>query len=245
MAGFRLNERIGKYAVWCWIIGFFTSFIPMYILGFMGATRRLDTYDSSTGWQPFYITMLIGGLIIALGVALQVIQIIASFIQKNKLRDATGDPYDGRTLEWSVPSPAPSYNFAVIPEVKTRDAFWEMKRLGLPKLRYKDIMIPENTAAGIYISIWAFFLGFAFVWHIVWLAVVSAIGIIVTFLVRAFKGESEYTIPAEVVEKMDEIHSEKVHPEHKSLDDEDDMGLIDFAKYTINWALGLVRRKRR
>jgi cytochrome o ubiquinol oxidase subunit I len=241
MAGFRLNERIGRYAVWAWIIGFFVAFTPLYVLGLMGATRRLDNYDSSTGWQPFYIMAFIGGLIIAVGMALQIVQIIASFIQKRRLQDTTGDPWNGRTLEWSVPSPAPSYNFAVIPQVKSRDAFWEMKELHIPKPAYKDIHIPENTAAGIYISAFAFLLGFAFVWEIVWLAVVSAIGIIIVLIARTFKDDSEYTIPAEVVEKMDKIQSKKNHTERRSFDDEEDMGLIEFVKIVLAWALGLAK----
>ena len=106
-AGFRLNERIGRYAFWCWMVGFCLSFIPMYILGLMGATRRLDHYDASTGWQPLFILMFIGGLVIAVGVALQLAQILASVIQKNRLRDTTGDPWDGRSMEWAVPSPPP------------------------------------------------------------------------------------------------------------------------------------------
>ena len=105
-AGFRLNERIGRQAFWCWIIGFCLSFIPMYVLGIMGATRRLDHYDPSTGWQPLYIMMFIGGLVIALGVALQLAQIIASIIQKRQLA-TTGDPWDGRTLEWATSGPPP------------------------------------------------------------------------------------------------------------------------------------------
>src|SRR4029077_8662242 len=104
IAGFRLNERIGRYAFWCWLIGFWMSFGPLYVLGLMGATRRLDHYDASTGWQPFFIVALLGGLVIMTGVILQIVQIIASFIQKRQLVDTTGDPWDGRSLEWSVAS---------------------------------------------------------------------------------------------------------------------------------------------
>ena len=128
MAGYRLNERFGRYAFWCWMVGFSLSFIPMYILGLMGATRRLDTYDVSTGWRPFFIAMLIGGLVIAVGVAFQIIQIIASVMEKRRLRDRTGDPWDARTLEWAVPSPAPEYNFTVVPQVTSREPFWDMKQ---------------------------------------------------------------------------------------------------------------------
>jgi cytochrome o ubiquinol oxidase subunit I len=240
IAGFRLNERIGRYAVWAWIIGFFVAFTPLYILGLMGATRRLDHYDASTGWQPFYVMAFVGGLIIALGVALQIVQIIASVIQRKRLRDATGDPWDGRTLEWSVASPPPHYNFAVIPHAKTRDAFFEMKHLHTPKRAFEPIHMPKNTAAGIYISIFAFLVGFGFVWEINWLAAVSIIGIIIVLIARTFNEDSEYTIPAEVVEKMEVSQTKKVHAAQKSEVDED-MGLIEFAKTVITWALGLAK----
>ena len=128
ITGFKLNEKLGKYAFWAWIIGFFTSFVPLYVLGFMGATRRLDHYGIDTGWQPLFIISLVGSLIITFAIGLQVLQILISIKNRKKNLDTTGDPWNGRTLEWSISSPAPIYNFAIIPIVKTRDAFWEMKR---------------------------------------------------------------------------------------------------------------------
>lgn len=245
MTGIRLNERIGRYSVIAWVVGFFVSFTPLYILGLMGATRRLDRYDASTGWQPFFIMSLIGGLIIALGVALQVAQIIASYMQKHRLADTTGDPWDARTLEWSTNSPPPSYNFAVIPEVNSRDAFWEMKQAGIVKPHYRDIHMPNNTAAGIYISVFAFLAGFGFVWEMVWLSVVSIVAIIIVLIARAFNDDSEYTIPAAVVEKMEEHQAERVRTIRSTQrDDEEDMGLIEFIRILITWAWGIVRRKR-
>lgn len=245
MTGIRLNERIGRYSVIAWVVGFFVSFTPLYILGLMGATRRLDRYDASTGWQPFFIMSLIGGLIIALGVALQVAQIIASYMQKHRLADTTGDPWDARTLEWSTNSPPPSYNFAVIPEVNSRDAFWEMKQAGIVKPHYRDIHMPNNTAAGIYISVFAFLAGFGFVWEMVWLSVLSIVAIIIVLIARAFNDDSEYTIPAAVVEKMEEHQAERVRTIRSTQrDDEEDMGLIEFIRILITWAWGIVRRKR-
>jgi cytochrome o ubiquinol oxidase subunit 1 len=217
----------------------------MYILGIMGATRRLDHYDASTGWQPLFIMMFIGGLIIGLGLVLQIAQIVASFIQKNRLRDSTGDPWDGRSLEWAVASPPPFYNFTVIPKVKNRDAFWEMKQRGLKKTEYEDIHIPKNTAAGIYISIFAFFVGFAFVWHITWMAVVSLIGIIVVLIVRTFNEETEYTIPAAEVQKLEEARIKKAQQlERESKPDtEEDMSIWELARIVVSFGLGLVRQK--
>lgn len=249
IAGFRLNERIGRYAFWCWIVGFCMSFIPMYILGLMGATRRLDHYDASTGWQPFYIMMLLGGIVIAIGFALQLVQIIASFIQKRRYTDSTGDPWDGRTLEWSVPSPAPAYNFAVIPEVTSREPFWEMKQHGIPKPVYQDVHMPKPTGSGIYISVFAFLVGFAFVWEITWLAVVSIIGIIIFVIARTFDEHTEYVITAEEMAKQDiSLKKKQAAQAWKNTSaEQEDMGLIEFIKIVLTWALGLVgfaRKKR-
>ncbi|HSX00301.1 MAG TPA: cbb3-type cytochrome c oxidase subunit I [Patescibacteria group bacterium] len=241
-AGFRLNERIGRSAFWCWIVGFCLSFIPMYILGIMGATRRLDHYDASTGWQPFYILMLIGGLVIAAGVALQIIQIIASVIQRRQLADTTGDPWDGRTLEWATISRPPSYNFAVIPDITTRDAFYELKQHGgLPQPKYKDIRVPYNTASGIYIAAFAFAASFAFVWHITWLAIAGILGIIVCVIARTFNDNIEYTLTAAEIEK-----NEKSLREHALQPEEgEEMSLWEFIKIAVTWALGFVGLKRR
>jgi cytochrome o ubiquinol oxidase subunit 1 len=249
IAGFRLNERIGRYAFWCWLVGFVMAFTPLYVLGIMGATRRLDHYDSTTGWRPFFIMALVGGIIIMIGVALQLVQIIASFIQKGRLLDTTGDPWDGRSLEWSTPSPAPFYNFAVIPQVapsSSHDVFWEMKQQGLPKPAYEDIHMPRNTAVGIYISAFAFLVGFGFVWEIVWLVIVGVIGIIVCIIAKTFNEDSEYTIPAAEVEKLENAHTKKMQAARKSQgdDNDEDMGLLEFVKIVLAWALDTIKNKR-
>jgi len=90
--GFKLNERLGKYTFWCWAVGFVLAFVPLYILGFMGATRRLDHYDASLGWQPLFIVAGVGVLVICLGVGFQILQLIVSIVQREKNRDVTGDP---------------------------------------------------------------------------------------------------------------------------------------------------------
>lgn len=252
ITGVRLNERIGRHAFVCWIVGFCMSFIPMYILGFMGATRRLDHYDGSTGWQPFYVLMLIGGIIICVGVVLQLVQIIASFMQKRRLRDTTGDPWDGRTLEWATASPPQSYNFTAIPKVHERDAFWDMKQRGLTKPAFEDIHIPKNTPAGVYIAGLGFIASFAFVWEINWLVVASLIGIIVVFVVRTFDEHTEYTLKAAQVRKLEAERSKKDEAEIRSKDPlrrldingEEDMGLWEFIKIAARFGLGVVRSRR-
>jgi cytochrome o ubiquinol oxidase subunit 1 len=244
IAGFRLNEKIGRHAFWCWIIGFCLSFIPMYILGLMGATRRLDHYDASTGWQPLYILMLIGGIVIAIGVALQVAQIIASVIEKKRLRDVTGDPWDGRTLEWATASPPPFYNFAIIPKVATRDAYFDIKQQNnLVQPKYEDIHMPKNTGAGIYVSIFAFITCFAFVWHINWMAVAGIVGMIVCLIARTFNDETEYVLTAAEVEKIEETRKRHAAKQDAS-DDDDDMTLWQLIKVVLNWAWDVVRNKR-
>lgn len=204
--GFRLNERLGKYAFWCWLIGFFVAFMPLYILGLMGATRRLDHYDA-TNWQGWFIMALIGAGIITIGVILQLIQIIVSIRQRRQNKDTTGDPWNGRSLEWATSSPPPVYNFAIIPKVTSREAFWDMKNKLKAKSQksevYEDIVMPKNTAIGIYISAFIFLIGFAFIWHIIWLAVVGLIGAIACIVIRALDEETEYVIPAAEVAKIE------------------------------------------
>ncbi len=205
--GFRLNERLGKYAFFCWLVGFILAFVPLYILGLMGATRRLDHYSASLGWQPLFIVAGVGALIIALGVALQILQFIVSFVLRDNTRDNTGDPWNGRTLEWSTPSPAPFYNFAHIPEVSTKDAFWAMKQR--PKnekdkeLPYHDIVLPQNTGVGVYIAAGAFLFGFCMIWHIFWLAALSLLGIIILAVIRTSRDSHEQVVSASMVERIE------------------------------------------
>ncbi len=215
VTGFTLNERLGRYAFWLWIIGFFTSFTPLYILGFMGATRRLDHYDASTGWQPLFIVALVGVIIIACAIVMQVLQIIVSIIQRKENRGLTGDPWNGRTLEWATASPPPFYNFAMVPVVTTRDAFWEMKSSSKKASavakamadktagKYEDIHMPKNTALGMYISGFVFAIGFAMVWHIYWFAIVGLIGAIACVVIRTFDEDTEYVLTAKEVEKIE------------------------------------------
>ena len=203
--GFKLNDKLGKRAFWCWFIGFFVAFGPLYLLGLMGATRRLDHYASSTGWQPLYITAAIGFIIIMFGVGTQVHQIIVSIRDRKKHLDKTGDPWDARTLEWSTTSPPPFYNFAVIPTVSSTEAYWEMKKNGrrFPK-EYEDIEMPRNTGMGIYISGFAFILGFAIVWQVVWLGIIGLLGVIACIVIRSLDENTEYVLTAEEVKQMEE-----------------------------------------
>ncbi len=163
MFGFQLNEHLGKWAFWLWNIGFYVCFMPQYILGLMGMTRRMYTYDFDMGWGPLNMVSTIGGFLMGIGFIFQVWQIAYS-IKQNR-RDTTGDPWDGRTLEWSIPSPAPVYNFAVVPQAGKLDDWWETKQQranGISpsdtvKPKYEPIHMPKNSGIPFIMSAFWFF----------------------------------------------------------------------------------------
>lgn len=173
--------------------------MPLYVLGLMGATRRLDHYDASLGWQSLFIVAAVGVGILILGAGVQILQFAYSFWKRKELADSTGDPWDGRTLEWSTTSPAPFYNFAVLPEVTGRDAFWEAKQSDLEVVKpvYEDIELPKNTGTGVIIAGFAFIAGFAMIWHLWWLAPVGVVGIILSVIIRSTNDDTEYTVTAD------------------------------------------------
>ena len=203
--GFKLNEKIGKASFWCWIIGFFVAFMPLYVLGFMGMTRRLNTYNHPE-WGPWLIVAAVGAAIIACGIALNLWQLVYSVWKRKDNMDLSGDPWDGRTLEWSTSSPPPFYNFAHLPRVDSIDQFWEDKQKGNGWVRpssYEDIHMPRNTAAGFWIGAFSIVLGFALTWHIWWLAVVGLVGMIGSFIARTFDNDIDYYVPAAEVERIE------------------------------------------
>lgn len=210
--GFKLDEKLGKASVLCWIVGFFVAFMPLYALGFMGMTRRLASYENPE-WQFPLIVAAIGAVIIAVGIGLQLLQVFVSFRKRHELIDETGDPWGGRTLEWSIPSPAPFYNFAHTPVVEERDAFWHMKEQGISERKpaeYEDIHMPKNTAVGFVIGIVSALFGFALIWHIWWLAIVT-LGVIVGAMVhRTFNDDIDYYVPAAEVERIESQRYQKL-----------------------------------
>ena len=198
--GFKLNERLGKYAFWCWFVGFLLAFMPLYALGLMGATRRLNHY-SVPEWQPFFIVASIGALFVLAGLGFQVLQLLVSIKERDKNRDITGDPWNGRTLEWATSSPPPYYNFSAIPAVEEIDAFWEMKKQGLQPKRYEDFHMPKNTPLGVYIGGLSFLFGFGMVWHMFWLAILTGIGIVACVIARLFERHTEFSVSAKDIQK--------------------------------------------
>ena len=210
--GFTLNERLGKYAFWCWLVGFYVAFMPLYVLGFMGMTRRLNHYDNPD-WHPWLIVAAIGTAIILCGVLCQLLQYYVSIRDRKLNQDVTGDPWGGRTLEWSTSSPPPFYNFAEQPVVDDIDAYWGAKEKGLAERKaadYKDIHMPRNTGVGFIMGMFSLALGFALIWHIWWLAAVGFVGMIATFIVRSFDDDIDYYVPAAEVARIENEHLQKL-----------------------------------
>jgi len=207
--GFFLDEKLNRYAFWCWMSGFLLAFMPLYMLGFMGATRRLDHYEASTGWHPLFVLAGIGALIILCGASIQFFGLFWSIFHRKKLWDHSGgDPWNGRTLEWSIPSPPPIYNFAIVPTVNQIDPFWAIKRGEAPPVekKYEDIHLPKNTPFGLYIGVLTMFFGFAMTWYIWWLAIISFVSIIVCLIIRLSEKNEHDIIPAEKVKEMEAEH---------------------------------------
>ena len=203
--GFRLKENWGKRAFWCWLIGFYLAFIPLYVLGFMGMPRRLAHYANLT-WHPYLLVAALGVAVILLGIVFQGIQLLVSIKERRTLGDPTGDPWDGRTLEWMTSSPPAVYNFPKIPVVNEIDAFVDMKEKGVAYQRpdqYNDIEMPKNAPHGLIIGGLAFVFGFAIVWYIWWLAILAAQGMLFTVIARSVDDDIHYVIPAAEVERIE------------------------------------------
>jgi cytochrome o ubiquinol oxidase subunit 1 len=207
--GFRLDARWGKGTFWCWFIGFHLAFMPLYVLGLMGMTRRLQHYDVLS-WQPWLLVAEAGAVVILAGIVCQIIQLVVSIRAREQLRDVTGDPWNGRTLEWSTASPPPAWNYAVLPQVGERDAYWAWKkREGGKRAQpararaYQPIEMPTNSATGFVTAFFAVVTGFALIWHIWWLAILGALGAFVTLLVFAFRKNEEFEISADTVAQLD------------------------------------------
>ncbi|WP_176085699.1 cytochrome o ubiquinol oxidase subunit I [Martelella sp. HB161492] len=198
MLGFRLDDKWGRRSFWFWFVGFYFAFMPLYVLGLMGVTRRLQSY-SDTSWQIYFVIAFFGALLIACGIACTVIQLFVSIKNREQLKCGP-DPWNGRTLEWAAASPCPPYNFPGDIEVHGRDAFWQMKKDGFKwPTDYKPIHMPKYTWAGIIPAGICLILGFALVWHIWWLVIVAFLGAIGSIIAHTFNFDRDYYIPAEVV----------------------------------------------
>jgi cytochrome o ubiquinol oxidase subunit I len=209
--GFRLHEGLGKAAFWCWIIGFYVAFMPLYIVGLMGMTRRMQHYDVAA-WRPWLLIAAAGAAIILAGIVLQIAQLAVSIRQRQALRDEIGDPWNGRSLEWATSSPPPAFNFAVLPRIEGTDAYWSMKQRARQRAElgeepgYTDIEMPRNSPTGFICAFFATLMGFALIWHIWWLVALAALGAYATFVVFAWRNRVEYIIPAAEVARIDQAN---------------------------------------
>ena len=206
--GFRLHEGWGKAAFWFSVTGFVVVFGPMYVLGLLGMTRRMQHYDVP-GWHPWVLVAGFGTIIMLAGVVCQVTQLVVSIRRRDELRDVTGDPWDGRSLEWATASPPPVFNFAILPEVEGEEAYWGMKQRARDQMRLRDepdyeaVEMPLNSPTGFVCAFFSTVVGFAMIWHIWWLAILGILGAVATFVVFAWRDTVEYEIPADVVADVD------------------------------------------
>nr|WP_314074113.1 cytochrome o ubiquinol oxidase subunit I [uncultured Roseococcus sp.] len=198
--GFKLDVFWGKVSFWCWVVGFWMAFMPLYILGLMGVTRRMRVFDDPS-LQIWFVVAGVGAVVIAIGIAAMLIQFVVSFMRREALRDVDGDPWNGRTLEWSTSSPPPEYNFAFTPIIHDLDAWHDMKRRGheRPVAGFRPIHMPKNTGTGVVLSAISLVCGFALVWHIWWLAALSFLAILVTAITHTFNYNRDFHIPAATV----------------------------------------------
>ncbi|WP_429173377.1 cytochrome o ubiquinol oxidase subunit I [Aeromonas salmonicida] len=206
--GFTLDETWGKRSFWFWIIGFFVAFMPLYVLGFMGMTRRVSQ-QLDPAFHPWLVVAAVGAGLIAIGVLCQVIQVVVSIRDREKNRDLTGDPWGGRTLEWATSSPPPFYNFAIEPTITGLDAFWEAKQNGTayqqPK-QYAPIHMPKNTGAGVIIAGFSALFGFAMIWHIWWMAIAAFVAMIATWIIHSFNDDVDYYVQVDEIERIEGQH---------------------------------------
>jgi cytochrome o ubiquinol oxidase subunit 1 len=204
VTGYKLDPFWGKASFWCWFIGFYLAFMPLYLLGFMGVTRRMSHFDDPS-IQIWFQIALGGAVLIGIGIACFLIQLYVSYKKRDSLRDESGDPWNGRTLEWSTSSPPPQYNFAFTPRVYDNDAWWQMKANGFvrPNTGFMPIHMPKNTAAGIVVAGISAVFGFAMIWHMWLLGGLSFAALIITIIVHTFNYKRDYYIPVEEVEKIE------------------------------------------
>jgi cytochrome o ubiquinol oxidase subunit 1 len=205
--GFRLHSGLGKAAFWCWFIGFYLAFMPLYVLGLEGMTRRMQHYDVPE-WHPWLLVAAAGAGLILVGIICQIAQLVVSIRHREALRDVTGDPWDGRSLEWSTASPPPAFNFAVLPDVHGTDAYWRLKHeakgQAQPEPAYEPIEMPRNSPTGFVCAFFATVMGFALIWHIWWMAIAGLVGAAATFVVFAWRDHVEDLIPAGEVARIDQ-----------------------------------------
>jgi cytochrome o ubiquinol oxidase subunit I len=210
--GFTLDDGWGKASFWCWFIGFYLAFGPLYLLGMVGMPRRLQHIDD-VSWWPLLIVAEVGALVIFLALVCMAVQLYVS-VRTRESRQVAGDPWNGRTLEWATSSPPPPYNFATLPRVTTIDAFWEMKRRRASAVEptYETIETPRNTPTGFLVAFFAVLAGFSLIWHIWWLAIISLLAILAAVMVFGWSENRQREIPAAEVARTERMRLELARP---------------------------------
>ncbi len=211
--GFRLERRFGTAAFWFWLFGFYFAFMPLYVVGLEGMTRRLQHYDVPE-WRPWLLVAAFGAVLVLCGIFCQIAQLAVSIRERESLRDRTGDPWDGRTLEWMTASPPPAFNFAAMPNVTGEEAYWGIKQRAIAMARltplpsYHAIEMPLNSPTGFVVAFFAVVTGFALIWHIWWMAAIGVAGAFATFVVFAWRDHDEYEVPVDEVARIDKLRRE-------------------------------------
>jgi cytochrome o ubiquinol oxidase subunit 1 len=202
--GYKLDDFWGKTSFWFWLAGFYCVFMPLYWVGLMGAQRRWNHHDDPA-MQVYFIIAFCGAVLILCGIATYIWTLVVSFFKRDQLRDLTGDPWNGRTLEWSTSSPPPPYNFAFTPIIHDQDAWWDMKQRGYnrPLQGFRPIHMPRNTGAGIILAGFSTVLGFALIWYIWWLAILAFAALLVAAITHTFNYDREYYVAAEEVARVE------------------------------------------
>ncbi|NGY04211.1 cytochrome o ubiquinol oxidase subunit I [Solimonas terrae] len=209
--GFKLDVFWGRMSFWFWLVGFWVAFMPLYILGLMGVTRRLSHFDDPS-LQIWFQIAAFGALLIFFGIVFFIVQLVVSIRRRESLRDLSGDPWNSRTLEWSTSSPPPAYNFAFTPRIHDLDAWWDMKTGGhqRPVEGFKAIHMPKNTAAGFILAMIAMVCGFALIWHVWWLAALSFVGLIGSAIAHTFNYDRDFHIPAAEVARVENERTQQL-----------------------------------
>ncbi len=209
--GYKLDEFWGKCSFWFWLVGFWVAFTPLYVLGLMGVTRRANHFEDPS-LQIWFVIAALGAGLVALGIGSFLIQLVVSYFKRDQLRDVTGDPWEGRTLEWATSSPPPQYNFAFTPVVHEIDAWWDMKKHGYqrPLTGFKPVHMPSNTGAGVVIAALSTVFGFAMIWHMWPLAIASFAATVLASIIHTFNYKRDYYIPAAEVAATEELRTQQL-----------------------------------